>query len=299
MKNKDFSKVGIIGGGEFGQSIGRAFNRRRIEVQIYDTNDDRSSVATIDELVRNNRLIILCVPSWANRQVIKEVRQHASDSKPLVVISVSKGVEKGFITMDKVLGEHLEEPHVYGLAYGPMIAEEIAVGRHAAGVLALSDMSWFDNVSKFFAQAKVVLEPSSDLEGLALCGVLKNIYAIAFGMSDGMHLGDNARGQLAVIVLREMKRVLIHLESDPQLAEGLSGLGDLITTGMTESSFNYRVGKTIAEGIADEGIKSEGLNTLKELVDKIDVKQYPLLHTLNKMIYHYSPTSELEKLLIK
>lgn len=297
MEHTEITQVGIVGGGEFGQALGRAFHRRTIEAQFYDKQDDRSTVATIDELVQGNEVILLCIPSWANREVVKEIA-HAAKGERRVIVSMAKGVERHFVTMDKVLAEYLGEEHVYGLAYGPMVAEELAVGRQAAGVLALSDMNWYDRLSTLFGNAKVVLEPSSDLEGLATVGVLKNVYAIAFGMNDGLHLGDNAKGKLAVLVLREMKQLLIHMETDPQLAEGLAGIGDLITTGITDASFNYRVGKTIAEGIADEGIKSEGLTTLRELSEKVEIKRYPLLDALNRMIYHYEPTTELEKLLL-
>lgn len=297
MEQSEITQIGIVGGGEFGQALGRAFHRSSIEVQFYDIVDERSTVATIEELVQNNEIILLCIPSWSNRTVAHDIARVAN-GKRCVVVSMAKGVGDHFVTMDKVLEEHLGEAHVYGLAYGPMVAEELAVGRQAAGVLALSDMSWYDRLSTLFAKAKVVLEPTSDLEGLATVGVLKNVYAIAFGMNDGLHLGDNAKGKLAVLVLREMKLLLIHMETDPQLAEGLAGLGDLITTGITDASFNYRIGKTIAEGIADEGIKSEGLTTLKELSEKVELKRYPLLDALNRMVYHYEPTTELEKLLL-
>jgi glycerol-3-phosphate dehydrogenase len=101
------------------------------------------------------------------------------------------------------------------------------------------------------------------------------------------------------MVLREMKELLIHFEADPQLAEGLAGLGDLITTGITEASFNYRVGKTIAQGIADARIRSEGLNTLRELSRKVDIEQYPILNVLDAISYRAKPTKVLEQLLMK
>jgi len=299
MKQPTISHLGIIGGGELGQALGRAFHRKGITVDFYDIIDDRSTVANLEDLVHQHEILLLCVPSWANTDVARAIKHTALKGKQRVVISFSKGVERHFVTMDQILAAELGDQHVYGLAYGPMIAEELAVGRQAAAVVALSDMSWFDSMRELFLKAKVSLQPSSDLQGLATCGVLKNVYAIAFGMNDGMHLGDNAKGKLAVLVLREMKQLLVRLETDPQLAEGLAGLGDLITTGITDSSFNYRVGKTIAEGIADEGIKSEGLVTLKELSEKFDLSQYHLLDALNRMIYHYEPTALLEQLLLE
>lgn len=289
-------KVGIIGGGELGQALGRAFHRQEITADFYDIIDERSTIATLQELVVAHEVLLLCVPSWANREVAKAVAKYAPAHR--IVISASKGVENHFVTMDKVLADQLGGQHTYGLLYGPMVAEELAVGRQAAALLGLSDDGHFEPLNELFLKARISLEFTKDVSGLATCGVLKNVYAIAFGMNDGLHLGDNAKGKLAVLVLREMKQLLADLDADSSLAEGLAGLGDLITTGITDASFNYRVGKTIAEGIADEGIKSEGLVTLKHLSDKVDLKHYPLLSALNKMIFHYEPTLALERLLL-
>lgn len=296
MKHASIGQVGIVGGGELGQALGRALFRRKVTIEFYDKADERSTVPTIQRLVHANEVIFLCVPSWENRAVAKEIARAAT--KPRAIVSFSKGVENGFVTIDKALAEHLGEGHTYGLAYGPMVAEELAVGRPAATVLGLSDMNWYDRLSELLGKAKVYCEPTSDLQGLAVCGVLKNVYAIAFGMNDGLHMGKNVKGQLAVLVLREMRQLLIHLEADPQLAEGLAGLGDLITTGISDASFNYQVGKTIAEGIADDGIKSEGLNTLKQLGQKLETKRYPLLDVLYRTIYQYEALSVFEKLLV-
>jgi glycerol-3-phosphate dehydrogenase len=118
-------------------------------------------------------------------------------------------------------------------------------------------------------------------------------------MNDGLHLGDNAKGKLAVRTLNEMKQVLHDLDADAAMADSLAGIGDLLTTGLGDSSFNYRVGKTIAEGIASTRVKSEGLVALEELskTNVLDIKKYPILHLLNQTVYHYAPCSDLLVLL--
>lgn len=296
MRTGAIKRVGIIGAGELGQALGRAFHRVKVGVRYYDVQAERSDVATITELLEYSRTILLCAPSWAIHTIAGEIVR-ASAGRQCLVVCFSKGVSEGFMTMDQVLTQHFSEQHIAGLAYGPMIAEEIAVGRQSAAVLALSDMRAYDRLDDLFSKAKISCEPSSDLQGLGLVGVLKNVYAVAFGMNDGLHLGANAKGKLAVMVLREMKQLLLHFEADPQLAEGLAGLGDLITTGITDASFNYRVGKTIAQGIADERIKSEGLHTLSELDHQVDVRQYPLLDTMQRIVRRTAPASSLGRLL--
>ena len=296
MHQSSIKQVGIIGAGELGQALGRAFHRAGVGVKFYDAQTERSETTSIKELLHFSRTVLLCTPSWAVVAVAEELAR-ASAGHQCTTLCFAKGVTNGFLTMDQVLKGHLGHNHTYGLAYGPMIAEELAVGRQASAVLALSDMTVYDQLSELLDKAKVCCEPCSDLQGLGAIGVLKNVYALAFGMNDGLHLGANTKGKLVVMVLAEMKQLLLQFEADPALAEGLAGLGDLITTGITDASFNYRVGKTIAQGIADEKIKSEGLNTLRELTHKIDVSAYPLLGVLEEIVHRHSSAGRLEQLL--
>jgi glycerol-3-phosphate dehydrogenase (NAD(P)+) len=199
--------------------------------------------------------------------------------------------------MDKVLRERLPEYYDIGVIYGPMIAEEIERERIAHGVLALSNNAWFASLHDHFAAAKVHLEMSGDMRAIALCAALKNVYAIGFGIVDGLNLGLNAKGKLAVMVLVELKRILIDLHADSQAAEGVAGLGDMLATGFSEESFNYRVGKSLAERIASAHIKSEGLLTLYELGKHLNIKHYPVANALDSIVFHYGEPSKLVELL--
>jgi glycerol-3-phosphate dehydrogenase (NAD(P)+) len=98
-------------------------------------------------------------------------------------------------------------------------------------------------------------------------------------------------------VLREMKRIVHATGGKLETAEGLAGLGDLVAAGTSDLSFNYRVGRSIAEGIADEKVKSEGLSTLKEIRHVVKLEDYPLAQLLEKLIYHYGQPTELKTLL--
>jgi glycerol-3-phosphate dehydrogenase (NAD(P)+) len=147
-----------------------------------------------------------------------------------------------------------------------------------------------------FGNAGVALEASADMHGIALCAVLKNIYAIAFGVCEGMEFGLNVKGKLAVMVLQEMKRFLADNGANPVTAEGVAGLGDMLATGFSEESFNYRVGKSLAEGIAGSHIKSEGLVSLDELSRAVDLKKYPVIHLVNQIVFHYGAPTTLRDL---
>ena len=290
-------KIGVIGVGELGKALGHVLEKAGVQVLYYDRDDDRTTTKSIEDMVKACNILLICVPSWVNRNVAKEIAKHADPQNPPLVISFSKGVEKGFVTMDEVLQDALPKGTPYGLIYGPMLANELVAHMMGSGVLALSEVGYDSTIRDIFAKARVFLEPSTDVRGTAISGVLKNVYAMAFGMCDGLKLGANARGRLSVMVLREMKRILSDLGANAATAEGLAGLGDLLAAGTGESSFNYRVGRSIAERIADQNLKSEGLSTLLELPHVIKLEQYPLVNLMDKLIYHYGDPHEFQQLL--
>lgn len=290
-------QVGVIGAGELGQALGHVLEKAGSQVLYYDREDSRTTTASIDDVVDACRLLLVCVPSSASREVIRAIGKSLNPQDPPLVISLSKGVDRGFVTMDEVLRDSLPQGTPYGLIYGPMLAVELVGHMMASGVLALSDDGYGAAVRELFAKARVYLELTDDMHGTAVSGVLRNAYAMAFGMADGLKLGANARGRLVVMVLREMKRVLKTVGANPETAEGLAGLGDLVAAGTGDGSFNYRVGRSIAERIADENVSSEGLTALEELPHVIKLEEYPLAHLLDRLIYHYGDPQELRQFL--
>jgi glycerol-3-phosphate dehydrogenase (NAD(P)+) len=290
-------QIGIIGAGELGMALGHVLERTGVQILYYDKQDDRTTTASISDLVAACQLLLICVPSWANREVARDIGKHINPQSPPLVISFSKGVENGFVTIDQVLHDSLPKGTPFGLIYGPMLANEMVGHMMASGAMALSEVGYAQTVRDVMAKGRIYLEHSNDMHGTAVSGVLKNLYAIAFGMCDGLKLGANSRGRLAVMVLREMKRMVHATGGRLETAEGLAGLGDLVAAGTSDLSFNYRVGRSIAEGIADEKIQSEGLSTLKELRHAVKLDDYPIAHLLDKLIYHYGEPGELKQLL--
>lgn len=297
MQQTGFVQIGIIGAGEIGAAIGRALTAAQTQILYYDKDATRTTTGSIEDLVRACPVLLLCVPSWEVAGVVKRIHQHAHPTEPRLVVSVAKGVAPGFITMDQLLADHLPKHYSIGLLYGPMIAEEINRQRPAHGVLGLSNTSYFEALRSQFAHAGIYLEATGDIKGLALCAVLKNVYAIGFGICDGLRLGFNAKGRLMVLALAELKRLLAELGGDPRTAEGTAGLGDLVGTGFSGESFNYRVGKSLAEGIADEHVKSEGLVALSELSRKVKLANYPVANFIDQTSFHYGKPQLLEDLL--
>ncbi len=292
-----FGHIGIIGGGVLGRAIGQRFTEVRLQVLYYDTDPSRTTTGSIEDLVRSCPLLLLCIPSWEVHNTLRQIAKHSHPHEKRTVLCFSKGVEKKFTTMDELLVGVLPKHYTYGLMYGPMIAEEIAHGRPAHPVLAVSDHGVYQPLRQIFTAARIYPELSTDMHGVALCAVLKNVYAIAFGVSDGLHLGLNAKGRLAVMVLSEMKKTLASLGADPYTADTTAGLGDLLSTGYNTDSFNYSIGKTLAEGIANERIKSEGLVTLHELERKIKMGNYPVANAVSQIAFHFGQPQKLADLL--
>lgn len=291
------SQFGIIGAGELGSALGVALTKAGEQVLYYDREPSKTTTASIEDLVHSCPVLILCIPSWETKTVVKQIVKAAHPGEQHLVITLSKGVEHGFITMDVLLREMLPDYFDVGVLYGPMIADEIMRGRHGSGVLAVSNAKWYQPLRHTFNAAGISVGASGDLHGVAVCAVLKNVYAIAFGLSEGMHLGLNSKGKLAVMALQEMKQILIDMKADPHTAEGVAGLGDMLATGFSENSFNYRIGKSLAEGIADEHIRSEGLVALDELGRAVDLKKYPIAGTVSDIVFHYGEPAKLGRLI--
>lgn len=282
------TQVGIIGAGEFGRALGGALTRAHMQVLYFDRDPKRSTTGSLEDLSRSCQVLILCVPSWAVKDLCKQLSHAAHPNEPRLVITAAKGVEAGFITMDQLLRDKLPKNYDIGLLYGPMIAAEIDRNHPAYGVLALSRNTWFVSLRNELAAANISVQASGDLHGVAVCGVLKNVYAIGCGLVEGLNLGLNIKGKFATLALAELKHILADMRCDPATAEGTAGLGDLLATGFNEESFNYRIGKSLAERIASEHLKSEGLVALHEFGKHINLKKYPLAATIDRIVFHYA-----------
>lgn len=293
-----FSHVGIIGAGDIGSALGDALTHRSgLQVLYYDKDPARTTTGSIEDLVRACPVLLMCVPSWANKEVAKQIKRHAHPNEARLVITLSKGVAPGFVTMDTLLQAELPKHYAVGVMYGPMIAEEIRREHAAHAVIALNNTTYIAPLQAMFEDSDINIEVSGDIHGLTLCATLKNVYAMAFGICDGLRLGWNAKGRLAVMALAEMKGLLGALGGDPRTAEGTGGLGDLLSTSFSGDSFNYRVGKSLAEGMIDPHVRSEGLVSINELGRALKLAPYPIAHLVEQAAFHYAKPTQLKKLL--
>lgn len=216
-------------------------------------------------------LVTWAVPSIALREVARLARPALPDGA--LEACATKGLEpaaKGERPrrMSEVLGEELgERPRA--MLVGPSHAEEVARGVPTSIVAAAARLEWAEQVQQLFFAPRFRVYAQDDLVGVEFASALKNVIALAAGVSDGLGYGDNTKGALLTRGLAEMSRLGIALGGRRETFYGLSGMGDLVTTAISRHSRNRRVGeelahgKSLADALAVLGQVAEGVNTAR------------------------------------
>ena len=206
--------------------------------------------------------LIIAVPSRALREVLTQLPPVPA------LISATKGLEHGTLKRStQIIAEY--QPHaILGALSGPNLAAEIAAGKPAASVLASNDDSFATEAQTWFNQDSFRIYRSADITGVELAGALKNILALATGMSDALGLGENTRATIITRGLAELLRLGDRLGADPKTFYGLAGLGDIVATCASSHSRNHRAGEALVRGesLADiqaAGLTAEGIPTVK------------------------------------
>jgi len=194
--------------------------------------------------------LFLAVPSFAMREVARRLAEVLPEERrrDLVLINLAKGIERGSgKTMSEVIREELESDSVYTLS-GPSHAEEVGRDFPTTVVIAGEDLARGKQLQEALMTERFRVYLSDDLKGVEYGGTVKNIIALAAGISDGLGYGDNAKGALIARGLAEMVRLATRLGAKKETLFGLSGLGDLVTTCTSPHSRNRLVGYRLGRG---------------------------------------------------
>lgn len=219
---------------------------------------------------------LVVVPSHAFRQTLTKLQQARVDlghsHKTISLIWGSKGFDP---SSGKLLSEVAEEifadQAIRAIITGPSFAKETAIGLPTALVLACAQKEQAEELAQWFRSPTTRVYPNSDLLGAQIGGAVKNVMAIAAGISDGLGFGANARAALITRGLAELMRLGTVLGGKSETFMGLAGMGDLILTCTDDQSRNRRLGLGVGRGekIADViraiGQEVEGYQTTKEL----------------------------------
>lgn len=265
----------VLGYGEMGHAM-EYLLKDCVQLGIWDRfpQDDFHSVK-LEDAARVADVVLFCLPVNPHREISEGI---APLLKPACIcISIAKGLDEAGQTASQIFSEVFSSQQPYGLLYGPMISEEIRAGRPAFAQVGC-DADSFNTISGLFAETSLYLTRTSDIIGISWSVVLKNVYALIFGMADELKLGDNMRGYLAVTALRELDQIACGMGGQTGSSYHLAGLGDLITTATSEDSHHHELGRMLARGETN-AIVGEGIHTLTM------VKQHQLFDTINYPLF--------------
>ena len=249
---------------------------------------------SLEAALSGNRYVVMAVASAFVRATAKAISPYLREDH--VIIDVAKGMEKDTLfTMTEVIEDEIKKN---GVAFpvrlvalsGPTHAEEVALGIPTSIVSACSDEEVAQDVARLFSNGWMRVYTNTDVKGVELCGALKNVIALAAGMSIGMGYGDNTTAMLITRGITEMTRMGLAMGCRRRTFMGLAGIGDLIVTCTSRHSRNNRCGQYIGEGLTyDEaqekiGMVVEGYHALDAamaLCEKYDV-DLPIISAVYK-----------------
>ena len=236
--------------------------------------DHLELTASLDEAVLTSDVIISSVPTSAFAEIIQNI-QSIDSAKP--IIWTNKGLEtNSSLFPHEIIHDHLiNKDLAYGVLSGPSFAAELVRDLPTAVTLATTNSDLSNSVAKIFHHGSMRVYLSDDIAGVTVGGSLKNIIAIASGISDGMGFGNNARAALITRGIAEITRFGKTLNASEETFIGLAGIGDLLLTCTGQYSRNREVGIRLAEGKSLDSILSslghvaEGVNACYELFKRI------------------------------
>lgn len=309
-------KACVIGGGSWGSAFSLYLGRqgfptrlwiREPEIVLAARRDRENPVflpgfAFPDEVTIHDEIgeampgadaVFIAVPSPYFRRILGQAAGHLRPGQ--MVVSLTKGIEKSTLKrMTEVMAEVLgpSSPPLLVLS-GPSFALEVAQGHPTALVLASADADASLRLQKKLSGPRLRVYTSRDVAGIELAGALKNVIAIAAGISDALHLGHNSRASLLTRGLAEIGRLGLRLGAQPSTFAGLAGMGDLVLTCTGHLSRNRRVGldlgagRRLADIVAEMRMVAEGIPTTVSAyhLARREGVEVPIIEQVYAMLY--------------
>jgi len=265
----NYKKIGVVGAGSWGTALAILLGEHGVPVTLW--GHDAGHIATLKSDRENKAylpgvklaanihptsalpdltdadLILIVTPSRATREVMQKLAA-AVPSSNAVFLSCTKGIEQGSgLRMSEIIAASFPQNHVAVLS-GPSHAEEVSRQMPTAVVIGAGEESVARDLQQALSSKYFRAYTSDDVAGIELGGALKNIFAIAAGMSDGMGLGDNSKAALITRSLAELIRLGVALGGRRETFQGLSGIGDLMVTCFSRHSRNRGFGERLGRG---------------------------------------------------
>ena len=321
MSDTGVDKVAVIGAGSWGTAIAGVLSAKGLRTIIWGHNpehlealerqrenkkylpgfffpDSLEVSKDLKQAVRGAEVVCMVVPSHGYRAVFEQLVPFLETES--CVVSAVKGIENNSLmtmtqVMTQVLGDELTDKNIsLGVLSGPSFAREVALGLPTLVTIGCADLEKAQFLQRVFVSERFRVYAAQDMLGLEVSAALKNIVAIAAGISDGLGYGLNSRAALITRGLAEITRMGVAMGADPATFSGLSGLGDLVLTCTGDLSRNRTVGLKLGEGkklpqiLAEMEMVAEGVKTTKsvhDLMEKMGVDM-PILEQVYQILYH-------------
>jgi len=312
------AKIGVLGAGTWGIALARMLTVSGHDVTVWSPHgidalletrrhknlpdmvipEETVLTKSMAEVCGGQEVLLFTVPSIYIRSTAALAAPWVQPGQ--IAVDAAKGIEEGtLLTMTRVISDELgkagkAEGVPLVVLSGPTHAEEVARDLPSTIVSASTDPAAARRVQEIFMNTCMRVYTNDDVYGVELCGAVKNIVALAAGISTGMGYGDNAKAALITRGMAEIKRLGTALGCREQTFSGLAGIGDLVVTATSQHSRNNRCGYYIGQGLSVEeavrkvGMVVEGINALsaaKELAGRCGVEM-PITNAVYDIVFH-------------
>jgi glycerol-3-phosphate dehydrogenase (NAD(P)+) len=285
--------VAVIGAGSWGTALAMVLADNGHEVRLWSHNEQQVEeinqyhtnhkylpdiklpdlivgYGSLSDAMASIKTVILAVPTKAIREVLGKIR--TVQSSPLTIAHVSKGIEPdSLLRISELIKEETPSELLKAVVVlsGPSHAEEVSKRQPTTVTVSSEDMSAAEEIQDLFINHNFRVYTNPDVIGVEIGGALKNIIALAAGITDGLGYGDNAKAALMTRGLAEIARLGTKMGANPLTFSGLAGIGDLIVTCTSVHSRNWRAGNLLGKGknleevLENMGMVVEGVRTTK------------------------------------
>ena len=306
-------KIGILGSGTWGTAIANMLALHGHQVTLFSTfkeeteaflktykhphldcdlSKDINFTNNIEEGCKDKDIIIFASPSPYIRKMVENAKPYLS--KDSILVTVAKGIEPDTLFfMSEIIEDVVGDGYRVVALSGPTHAEEVAICLPTLIVSASVDEEAAKIVQETFSNETLRVYTNHDIRGVELCGALKNIVALAAGMSEGMGYGDNAKAAIITRGLAEITRLGKAMDCDVRTFSGLAGIGDIVVTATSLHSRNHNAGVLLGQGCSLQetlekiGMVVEGVNAL-EAAKQLEIKynvELPIIDAAYNVIH--------------
>jgi glycerol-3-phosphate dehydrogenase (NAD(P)+) len=324
----DTKKIAVIGAGSWGTALSLHLAEKFEQISLWVYEEELCKIIlkerenkwflpgfplpkniypnnSIETVIRDHSIILMVTPTSTLRNIMSHLEPFIKPES--LIINASKGIENDSLsTCHKIIKDSLNIPCDVATISGPTFAREVAAKVPSAFLACSQSENATKRVQEIFSSKYVKVFTSTDVLGVEIGGALKNVIAIATGISDGLKLGLNTRAALITRGLVEITRIGTELGAKPETFYGLSGLGDLVLTCTGDLSRNRKLGIQLGEGKSLKEITknmrmvAEGVSTVKsayKLIQKLNIQASVMQETYKVLHENKAPEKALEDLM--